>query len=294
VVTTLVLLCLSGLSFVYQGAIAEERGRKHDVGVPTYQTALAVEEKVAKAATKGTDFKECEQGCPVMVVIPAGQFSMGSPDNETDREISEGPQHEVSIARPFAISKFELTFAEWDICVAAGACRQADDIWGRGEMPVVNVSWADAKQYTSWLSRLLGKEYRLPTEAEWEYAARAGATTRYSWGHGVGAGHANCDGCDDHWLQQTSRVGSFRPNGFGVYDMHGNVWEWVEDQWHSNYQGAPADGSAWLTGGDPAYRVVRGGSWRNDDTLIRAAIRFPRNINVRFDTLGFRVVQNLR
>jgi formylglycine-generating enzyme required for sulfatase activity len=161
-------------------------------------------------------------------------------------------------------------------------------------MPVINVSWADARQYVGWLSRLTGKEYRLLTEAEWEYAARAGGMTRYSWGNDPGQGNANCDGCGSQWdVKQTAPVGSFKPNAFGLYDMHGNVWEWVEDSWHDNYVGAPTDGSAWLQGGDPSYRAVRGGSWRNDTQFIRAAARVKRNVNVRFDTLGFRVVRML-
>ena len=161
-------------------------------------------------------------------------------------------------------------------------------------MPVIDVSWGDAKQYVGWLSQLTGKEYRLLTEAEWEYAARAGARTRYSWGDGLGTGNADCDGCGSPWdLKQPAPVGSFRPNAWGLYDMHGNVWEWVEDSWHETYDGAPRDGSAWLAGGDPSFRVVRGGSWRNDSELVRAAVRVRRHINVRFDTLGFRVARTL-
>jgi formylglycine-generating enzyme required for sulfatase activity len=155
-------------------------------------------------------------------------------------------------------------------------------------MPVINVSWVDAKQYVGWLSQLTGKEYRLPTEAEWEYAARAGVNTRYSWGDDLGMGNANCDGCGSQWdLQQTAPVGSFKPNSAG------NVWEWVEDSWHENYDAAPTDGSAWLRGGDPSFRVVRGGSWRNESELVRAAVRFRRNANVRFYTLGFRVARTV-
>ncbi len=255
---------------------------------------LTVEQERAKAAKPGSDFKECANGCPVMIVVPAGKFIMGSPENESDLDASERPQHEVTITKPFAVSKFEVTFEEWDACVAAAACRRAPDSWGRGEMPVINVSWGDAKQYVGWLSQLTGKEYRLLTEAEWEYAARGSTMTRYSWGDDPRKGNANCDGCGSQWdLQQTAPVGSFKPNGFGLYDMHGNVWEWVEDSWHASYYGAPTDGSAWLQGGDPSYRVVRGGSWRNETHDVRAAARRGRNINVQFDTLGFRVVRTL-
>jgi formylglycine-generating enzyme required for sulfatase activity len=229
-----------------------------------------------------------------MIVVPAGKFKMGSPTGEPDRNVTEGPLHEVTIAM-FAASKFEVTFADWDACVFAAACSQLPDSWGRGAMPVINVSWRDAKQYVGWLSQLTGQEYRLLTEAEWEYAARAGTDTPYSWGADPASGDANCDGCGSHWdLKQTAPVGSLKPNPFGLYDMHGNVWEWVEDNWHENYIGAPNDGSSWLQGGDPDYRVVRGGSWRNERELVRAAVRFKRNINVRFDTLGFRVARTIQ
>ena len=255
---------------------------------------LTVEQEKAQASKRGSDFKECANGCPEMIVIPAGKFIMGSPENELDRNASEGPPHEVTIAKPFALSKFEVTFEEWDACVAATACPRVPDRWGRERMPVINVSWVDIKQYVSWLSQLTGKEYRLPTEAEWEYAARAGVNTRYSWGDDLGMGNANCDGCGSQWdLQQTAPVGSFKPNSAGLYDMHGNVWEWVEDSWHENYDVAPTDGSAWVRGGDPSFRVVRGGSWRNESELVRAAVRFRRNANVRFDTLGFRVARTI-
>jgi formylglycine-generating enzyme required for sulfatase activity len=257
-------------------------------------TVLTSSEEKAKAATPGALFKECTRGCPVMVVIPPGKFVMGSSERELEHRASEDPQHEVEIAKSFAVSKFEVTFEQWDACVAASACVRAADAWGRGDMPVVNVSWSDVQQYVGWLSRLTGKEYRLLTEAEWEYAARAGAMTRYFWGDDPRGDNANCDGCGSRWdRQQTAPVGSLKPNAFGLYDMLGNVWEWVEDSWHENYNGAPTDNSAWLRGGDPNYRVIRGGSWRNESELVRTAIRRSRNINVRFDTLGFRIARTM-
>ncbi len=290
-------------SMIATTAVARHQGMGAQAPEPVATDAaiITVEQEKTRAAKPDPDFKECANGCPVMIVVPAGKFTMGSPENEPDRDndepdwvTSERPPHEVTVAKPFAVAKFEVTFAEWDACVAAAACPRVPDHWGRGEMPVINVSWGDAKQYVGWLSRLTGKEYRLLTEAEWEYAARAGAMTRYSWGDDPGKGNANCDGCGSAWdLQQTAPVGSFKPNAFGIHDMHGNVWEWVEDVWHESYAGAPPDGSAWLRGGDPNYRVVRGGSWRNDTQSIRAAVRFRRNINVQFDTLGFRVARTL-
>ena len=284
----IVVLGLAGLGFIDQGAIARQVVGQHP-------NVLTVEREKVKAVRRGSDFKECANGCPVMIVIPAGKFIMGSPESESDRNASEGPQHEVIIAKLFAVSKFEVTFDEWDACVAAAACPRLTDRWGRGKMPVIDVSYSDAKQYVGWLSQLTGKEYRLLTEAEWEYAARAGGRTGYSWGDDLGVGNANCDGCGSPWdLKQTAPVGSFKPNAFGLYDMHGNVWEWVEDSWHETYDGAPTDGSASLRDGDASFRVVRGGSWRNDGELVRAAVRVRRHINVRFDTLGFRVARTPR
>jgi formylglycine-generating enzyme required for sulfatase activity len=204
------------------------------------QVALTSDEERGAAEKSGSNFKECAKGCPEMVVIPAGKFVMGSPDNEQDRIDSEGPQHEVTIAKPIAVSRFEVTFDEWDACTAARACAQVPDHWGRGKMPVINVSWEDAKAYVGWLSEVTGKDYRLLTEAEWEYAARAGTTTRYFWGDDPATGDANCDGCGGGWTrEQTAPVGSFKPNAFGLHDMNGNVWEWVEDSWHETYDGAP-------------------------------------------------------
>ena len=291
----IVLLCFVSLSFIDPRTVAQEVVGQDRWRMAMEPALLSAEQEKAQAAKPGSDFKECTNGCPVMIVVPAGKFIMGSPESEPDRIASEGPPHEVTITKPFAVSKFEVTFEEWDACVAAGACPRVPDHWGRGTMPVINVSWNDAKQYVGWLSQLTGADYRLLTEAEWEYAARAGAKTRYSWGDQPSAGDANCDGCGSKWdLQQTSPVGSFKPNEFGLYDMHGNVWEWVEDSWHENYDVAPTDGSAWLRGGDPNYRIVRGGSWRNESEHVRAAARFQRNANVRFDTLGFRVARTMQ
>jgi formylglycine-generating enzyme required for sulfatase activity len=161
-------------------------------------------------------------------------------------------------------------------------------------MPVINVSWEEAKQYARWLSRVTGKEYRLLTEPEWEYAARAGSITPYYWGDDAGKNHANCDGCGSQWdNKQTALVGSFKPNAFGLYDMAGNASEWVEDVWHDNYNGAPTDGSAWLQGSDASRRVVRGGSWGNSPQILRAASR-TWNLTGNWEVnLGFRVARTL-
>src|SRR5262245_4152912 len=259
------LLCLAGLIFIASRAVA--------------QHMLTAEQEMEKAAQPGAEFKECTR-CPVMIVVPAGRFIMGSPGTELGRAGAEGPQHEVTITKPFAVSRFEVTFDQWDACVTAAACPRVDDSWGRGDMPAINVSWIDARQYVGWLSQATGKPYRLLTEAEWEYAARAGATTAFSRGDEAGGGNAACGECGSQWDgRQTAPVGSFKPNAFGLNDTHGNVWEWVEDTWHESYDGAPTDGSAWVRDGDPDYRVIRGGAWRNETEHLRASMRARRNVH---------------
>ena len=239
-------------------------------------------------------FRECTD-CPEMIVIPAGNFTMGSPDTEKDRGKVEGPQHGVTIAKPFAVSKFELTFAEWDACVARGDCvaHGSDSGWGRGRQPAINVSWDDAQSYVAWLSRITGKQYRLLSEAEYEYAARAGTQTVYPWGDDIGKGNANCNGCGSQWdNKQTAPVGSFAANGFGLFDMVGNVWGWTEDCYHNSYNGAPVDGMAW-TGDACSTRVVRGGSWLGIPQGLRSAVRNWDTAGSRGNNLGFRVGRTL-
>jgi formylglycine-generating enzyme required for sulfatase activity len=242
-------------------------------------------------------FTECS-GCPEMLVVPAGSFTMGSPTGETGRFDDEGPPHKVTIAKPFAVSKFTLTFDNWDACVSDGDCdgyQPSDNGWGRGLQPAINVSWNDAKSYVVWLSKKTGKPYRLLTEAEYEYATRAGTQTAYWWGNDIGKGNANCDGCGSRWdNKQTAPAGSFTPNKFGLYDMSGNVWGWVEDCLHDNYQEAPSDGSAWTNAcADATRRVVRGGSWYNGPRALRAANRFGIATDGRFYSLGFRLARTL-
>ena len=249
---------------------------------------------VESAPPKDTVLKDCAD-CPDMVVMPAGSFTMGSPASEAGG-YSEGPQHNVAFAQQFAVGRFAVTFEEWDACVADGSCngwKPPDEGWGRGRRPVINVSWADAKAYSGWLSKKTGKTYRVLSEAEREYATRAGTTTAYSWGNEIGRGNANCSGCGSPWDgRQTAPVGSFKPNAFGLYDMHGNVWEWVEDCYHDNYKGAPADGSAW-TIGDCVRRRLRGGSWRDDPQNLRSASRNWVAAGDRSYFLGFRVGRTL-
>jgi formylglycine-generating enzyme required for sulfatase activity len=246
-----------------------------------------------QAAKPGAQFAECANGCPIMIVVPAGSTMMGSPATETDRSASEGPQHRVTIAMPFAVGKTEVTFAQWEACVTAGACRDvSDNGWGGGDRPVINVGWSDAARYAEWLARVTGKPYRLPSEAEWEYAARAGTTTRFSFGD------------DDTELgryawyfknaaRKTQPAATKAPNGFGLYDMHGNVYEWVADTWHDTYENAPSDGSAWRDGAAPNRHVVRSGSWFFDAKDLRSASRAGPPSDLQDGNVGFRVARSL-
>jgi formylglycine-generating enzyme required for sulfatase activity len=239
----------------------------------------------------GDAFRDCED-CPLMVVVPAGSLKMGSPQDEQARAEDEGPQHRVTITRPFAVGQFEVTFAEWDSCVADGGCdryRPNDEGWGRGSQPVINVSWEDAQNYLSWLRQTTGQEYRLPSEAQWEYAARAGTVTPFHTGQTISFDWANYGA---PFNQQTSPGGKFPPNPFGLHDMHGNVWEWVEDCENNDYSDAPTDGSAW-TEGDCAFRMTRGGSWVSSDSDLRSAARGRQGPSARRNDLGFRVARVL-
>jgi formylglycine-generating enzyme required for sulfatase activity len=254
-----------------------------------------------RALKPGQAFRECAKDCPQMVVVPAGEFVMGSPPTEKRRMPDEVPQHTVTIARPFAVSKYDVTFNDWDACVSVGGCpregRAGDVDWGRDTRPVIYVSWDDAQQYVAWLSLMTGKPYRLLSDAEFEYAARAGTQTAYPWGNDIGKNNANCAGCGSQWsgsagTWQTAPVGSFAANRFGLHDMVGNVWKWVQDCYHPNYNGAPTDGSTW-TGGDCTARVIRGGSWGGGPEYVRPAFRDRSSTNDRNYTLGFRVGRTL-
>lgn len=244
------------------------------------------------ALRAGDEFSDCKTGCPTMVVIPAGKFTMGSPESEGGDD--ERPQHAVTFAKPFAVAKFDVTFTEWDACVDAGVCpRATDNGWGRGDRPVINVSWDDAQVYVAWLKQVTRKDYRLLSEAEWEYAARAGTTMAYYWGNDIGEGNANCVGCGSRWDgKQTAPVGSFKPNAFGLHDMAGNVWQWVADCYHDSYDGAPNDGSAWLSG-NCSSRVLRGGSWNYLPWGLRAADRVEGSTGYLEPGGGFRLGRTL-
>ena len=222
---------------------------------------------------------------PEMVSIPGGSFSMGSEDDP-----SEKPIHRVTI-KPFAISKFPITVREWNACVAAKSCTYVPT--GKDDGPIANLSWADAQQFVEWLSKVTQKPFRLPTEAEWEYAARGGTRSKFWWGDQLQAAIANCKGCNEPYeSSQPLKVGSFKPNPFGLYDMGGNIHQWVADCWHKNYQGAPSDGSAWVDN-DCLSHVIRSGSWKNDPNYVRPSSRDHYDTSVRYPTHGLRIAQSL-
>ena len=271
-----------------------------------HAAALAWLEDVRTHAD-GDVFRDCDT-CPEMVVIPAGEFLMGSPASEDGRFDNEGPQHWVAVSS-FALGVTEVTFDEWEACVRGGGCngyRPYDEGWGRGSRPVIHVNWNDAQAYVRWLSRETGESYRLPSEAEWEYAARGGAPTSRYWGDSSSSqcGHANgadaaakrvysavtAAACNDGAVY-TAPAGSYSSNAFGLFDVLGNVLEWTADCWHENYRGAPADGSPWH-GGDCSRRVVRGGSWLSYPQFLRSAARDWYVTEYQI-VVGFRVARTL-
>jgi formylglycine-generating enzyme required for sulfatase activity len=249
----------------------------------------------------GDSFKDCPN-CPEMVVVPPGGFTMGSADSEPGHDASEGPKHQVTFQKPFAAGRFPVTFAEWEACVKGRGCGgyNADDAgWGRGDRPVINVSWNDAKAYTAWLSRQTGKSYRLLSESEREYVTRAGTLTPFWWGSAITPQQANYNGKyayasgaqKGEYRAKTMPVPSFLPNPWGLYQVHGNIWEWVEDCWHENYKGAPVDGTAW-TAGESCRRVLRGGSWDRIPQALGSAYRTSFSPSYRSNTIGFRVAKS--
>ena len=274
-------------------------------------------QQIGALGQPGSSFRDCDI-CPEMVVIPAGSFTMGSPASESGRKAAEGPQHQVSIARPFAAGKHEITrgqfarFAQEAGYTVAGACMDQDGSkWTQNPAknwrapgfsqtdndPVVCVNWQDAKAYTDWLSRKTARSYRLLSEAQWEYVARAGTSTAFSFGNSISPQLANYDTKFSYAGSivvasrgQTAPVGSYPANGFGLHDVHGNAAEWTEDCWKDNYNGAPADGSAW-TSGDCSSRVQRGGTWDYYPQNLRSAFRAPSDPLLRYDAVGFRVAR---
>ncbi|HVK56567.1 MAG TPA: formylglycine-generating enzyme family protein [Burkholderiales bacterium] len=229
--------------------------------------------------------------CPILIALPPGAFLMGS--NSSDP--SEKPAHQVSISQPFAIGKYEVTVEQWNACVDANACQRITTINNHTKSNAMrDVSWNDAQQYVAWLGKVAGKPYRLPTEAEWEYAARGGTSTRYWWGDQMRPGNANCKDCGEPWRPEAPvNVGSFAANPYGLHDTSGSVWEWVNDCWHNTYKGAPTDGRSWDEQ-DCRVRVIRGGSWRDGATYMPSSTRFKYDASVRHSQNGFRVARDVK
>jgi formylglycine-generating enzyme required for sulfatase activity len=252
------------------------------------------------------EFRDCKE-CPEMVIVPTGSFTR----QDESREVSitkkgneqiinlfdyqkEGPTYLVNIEKPFAVGKFSVTFDEWNVCVKQGGCDgyEPKNSWNNGRMPVVYVNWQDAQNYVQWLSKKTGKQYRLLSEAEWEYAARARTTTSRYWGEEMGVDHANC--CATKWDDtKLAPVGSFEPNGFGLHDMLGHVWQWTQDCWHEDYKGAPVNGSAWVENGTCSKRTVRGANYQSILSIIRVDYRFNVDTSRRGYDGGFRVARTL-
>ena len=255
-------------------------GVDHGVGPTTYAVSLDfVTAEYADPLVSGGEG-------PVMAVVPAGSFRMGCLA-DAGCPAQEGPVREVSFAAPFSVSKHEVTFDDFErFWRATGGQRPDDNDWGRDQRPVINVSWDDAMAYAAWLSEETGRRYALPSEAEWEYAARAGTETPFAWGATAG-GDANCDDCGRS-RGRTVEVGSYRGNDWGLQDMHGNVWEWVADCWNGSHDGMPTDGAARIAG-DCGRRVLRGGSWFNAESFARSASRLPGQTTTRGVIVGFRV-----
>ncbi len=246
--------------------------------------------QAASILKPGTVFRDCPE-CPELVVVPSGLFIMGS--NGTRK--TEKPARRVNIAKPFAIGRYEITFKEWIACLNAGFCdvNPDDHKWGKRGRPVINITWDQAKTYTKWLSQKTGHRYRLPSEAEWEYAHRAGTTTDFWWGKEPGENNANCKDCKSEWSAKSSApIGSFKPNPFGLYDTTANVFEWVEDCWNPDHQGAPNTTEPRMTG-DCKFRVIRGGSFYYFNKVARASYRAKNPPGVKSYWLGFRVVREL-
>ncbi len=273
--------------------------------------AIAAPQKLDEPPN-GSSFRDCAL-CPEMVAIPAGQFMMGTAAaGGAPANGDESPQHGVTIPKPFALGRFEITLDDWKACVSDGGCSKKPSDKGDERRPVTKISWDDVeRQYIPWLSRKTGHAYRLPTEAEWEYAARGGpaapAGQKFSFGNEASriceygnSADLSAREARGGWIEfsckdgfaETAPVGSLKPNALNLYDMHGNVWEWVQDCWNGNYQSAPSDGSAW-TKGNCSLRVIRGGSWAAEVNGLRSADRGWNRPNAGSNSIGFRVARSL-
>lgn len=281
------------------GAVASQIPTQQQAAAPPSSTPPGpriVQPKSSSAETVSSSTLPVAMATPVqeppatpvtveMTSLAGGTFVMGS-----NEDPSEKPIRQVAI-KPFAISKFPITVHQWNVCVVAKAC--PDVPMGEDDAPATNLSWNDAQQFVAWLGQTTHRSFRLPSEAEWEYAARGRTDTKYWWGNQFQIGMANCKGCNDIYdPARPMKVGSFNPNPFGLYDMGGGVDQWVQDCWHANYRNAPGDGSAWIERSCTAH-VIRSGSWRNGPDDVRSASRDRYDTGVRYPTLGFRVAVSL-
>ena len=272
-----------------------------DFSPSTQAATFSAEEEaqlVPSAYQPGQEIRDCDS-CPPLIVVDAGAFTMGSPEDEVSRGNHEGPLHVVQFGRAFAVGKTEVSGAQWQVCVSEGGC-SADIAGTPDDRPLANVSWDDAQTFTAWLSAKSGEPYRLLSEAEWEFAARAGASTAFATGDTITPDQANYNGNFSYnggrqggFIGKSMPVGSYEPNAYGLHDMHGNVSEWVEDCWRDSYEGAPEDGSAVEEGDACEARVMRGGMFEDTPIAVRAASRLASAPDTRSATLGFRVARSL-
>ena len=248
------------------------------------------EDMDSKFLKVGNTFKDCLT-CPEMIIIPNGSFMMGS-EKGKKREL---PVTRITIKKRLAVSRYEITFAEWDACHAAAGCttKPYDRGWGRGKRPVINILHADIAQYFEWLEKTTGHKYRLPSESEWEYAARAGSKTEFFWGNNIKLGAANCRECGTKWSGlKTAPVGQFRPNAWGLFDLHGNVLEYVTDCWSKSHENLPTDGSPLITKTCKS-KVIKGGSWYYLPSVSRSSSRARNDIRVASYFIGFRAFREI-
>jgi len=295
-------LYLSGASFVLPTECAVDPASRTAVHYETFDAKPPKPKPVKRPRPRVIDHSKPSPASRNMAVIPPGSFMMGSPDDEVRRDNNEGPRHKVEIDYTFEIGKYEITFNDWRKCVAGGGCRgyrPKDGGWGRGNRPAIFISWNDAQSYIKWLNRTTGYRYRLPTEAEWEYVARGQTKQPFSTGTSISAAQANFNGEHPYgdapkgqYRRKTLPVGSFAANKFGVYDIHGNVYEWVQDCWNPSHVGAPVNGSA-RTDGDCKFRIMRGGSWVTHGYQMRASKRLRYTTDYRYDDYGFRLARTI-
>lgn len=301
VMTGLCALLLSGASFVIPTDCAADPSNAPAASEATQYAGIGAAAPRAKIR-RIIDHARPSASEMNMVTIQPATFVMGSPSDEHKRDANEGPQQQITLSHTFEIGKYEVTFNDWRKCVADGGCRgymPKDGGWGKGNRPVINISWNDSQAYIKWLNAKTGLQYRLPTEAEWEYVARGGQDAPFSTGYSISATQANFNGENPYggaakgpYRRKTLPVGSFNPNTFGVYDIHGNVYEWVQDCWSPDHSDAPVNGEARLNG-NCKFRVMRGGSWVTHGYQIRASKRLRYTTDYRYDDYGFRLARTL-